>query len=162
MSVACRRTALSQGDMDRILARFEVTENGCWLWSAGKTKGYATMSIGWKTYYVHRLTFEHFRKSVPEGLELDHLCRRRHCVNPWHLEIVTQKENILRGVSFSAINAKKTHCKRGHEFTEENTRFRIRDGSVRRSCRECDRSYIRTRRAAKRGEAVSPSGSRVA
>lgn len=145
--------------MDRV----SLGEMDCWLWTAGGTTGYGTISIGWKSYYVHRLTFEHFRRPVPRGLELDHLCRVRHCVNPWHLEIVTRKENILRGVSFSADNAKKTHCVHGHEFTEENTRVRIRQGSIRRDCRECDRANSRARYAAiKSGEAVSPSGERGA
>jgi hypothetical protein len=83
-----------------------------------------------------------FVGSVGEGLELDHLCRNRSCVNPAHLEAISHKENILRGESFSSINAKRTHCKHGHEFTPENT-YRWR-GKM-RTCRACNLNRVNAR-----------------
>jgi hypothetical protein len=76
--------------------------------------------------------------AVPEGLELDHLCRVRGCVNPKHLEPVTHRENLMRGESWSAVNARKTHCPEGHPYDETNTYI---DGKGRRRCRECARAY---------------------
>lgn len=107
----------------------------CWPWLGCKNgSGYGDLYIDGRTRRAHRFAYELLVGPIPSGLTLDHLCRTRHCVNPAHLEPVTNKENLMRGVSFSALNAKKTHCKRGHEFTPENT-VRPRDG--RRRCRTC-------------------------
>lgn len=121
--------------------------NGCWLWTAGTTRGYGMFSAipdaeGKKhTRVAHRWLWEQVNGPVPAGLELDHLCRVRHCVNPDHLEPVTKRENILRGTGFSARHAAKTHCPRGHAYDEANT------GMARgqRYCRQCcaDRTYHR-------------------
>jgi hypothetical protein len=76
---------------------------------------------------------------IPEGKQLDHLCRNRACINPEHLEPVTAKENILRGESFSAKNARKTHCIHGHELSGDNLRI-LKHGRV---CLECRRTKDR-------------------
>jgi hypothetical protein len=76
------------------------------------------------------------RGPIETGLTVDHLCRNRRCVNPDHLEIVTNKDNILRGLSFAAMNKAKTHCIHGHEFNEQNTRHR-HNGT--RECLQCRR-----------------------
>lgn len=119
--------------------RFSPEPNtGCWLWTRGQTRnGYG---LWWhrkhqRLVYIHRHSFELLRGPIPKGMQLDHLCRMRCCGNPDHLEIVTNRENCLRGISPAARNARKTHCKRGHAFTEENTRF---DGKG-RQCRQCDK-----------------------
>jgi len=99
-------------------------ETPCLTWTGAKTTlGYGT--IGWqgKKVYAHRLAYETLVGPIPEGLVIDHLCRNRACVNVNHLEPVTQGVNALRGVGVMALNARKTHCKRGHEFTPENTRI---------------------------------------
>lgn len=90
---------------------------------------------------VHRLFYEMSRGSIPPGLELDHLCRVRACCNPDHLEAVTTRENVLRGFGACAVHARKTHCIRGHEFTDTNT-YRRRDG---RECRTCKDQWQRER-----------------
>ena len=77
------------------------------------------MKLGEKKF-AHRIGYEQLVGPIPKGLELDHLCRVRHCVNPDHLEPVTHKENTLRGSCPAAVNARKTHCKRGHPLTDDN------------------------------------------
>lgn len=126
-----------------IYKRIERDENGCWLWTPCKLNdgyGYARDAEGRDTK-AHRLSYEIFVGPVPDGLHLDHLCRVRHCVNPEHLEPVTNRENILRGVGITAQCAQKTHCKRGHEFTPENT---ILKGTW-RECQTCRRDVSRDR-----------------
>lgn len=106
----------------------------CWPWLAGKTSsGYGAFWMDWKQMVAHRVAYELVNGPVPEGLQLDHLCRNRPCCNPKHLEPVTLKQNVLRGIGITAICAKKTSCKNGHEFDEANTYLWHGD----RYCRQC-------------------------
>ena len=92
----------------------------CWLWKGRKSKdGYGYITQYDNAYRVHRVTYEHYVGPIPEKLELDHLCRVRHCAAPLHLEPVTREVNRLRGNNVCTLNSKKTHCKRGHELPEE-------------------------------------------
>lgn len=125
---------------ERFWAKVNKTET-CWLWTAVIVGGYGKF---WLDRHVgaHRFCYELLVGPVPDGLVLDHLCRVRHCVNPDHLEPVTHRENVSRGVGPTAINSQKTHCKRGHPFTKENTGFMRRwkegDGtSLSRFCKTC-------------------------
>lgn len=120
--------------------------SGCWLWTGyvGVTDGYGKPKIanglnGGIPRQAHIVSWEIHRGLVPEGLELDHLCRVRNCVNPNHLEPVTCGENGRRGMGFAAKNARKTHCDNGHEFTEEN----IYRWQGRRYCKTCRRERVR-------------------
>ena len=98
-------------------------ENGCMLWTAGKINGYGKFPLRHnKTVTAHRWLYERIRGPVPEGMQLDHLCRVRHCVNPDHLEPVSSKVNINRGETGIHFR-QRTHCKHGHEYTAENTAF---------------------------------------
>lgn len=116
--------------------------SGCWLWIGPLCgAGYGRMTIGGERPGAHRLSYELFVGPIPEGLELDHLCRTRCCVNPDHLEPVTQRENGRRGFSAPAINARKTHCPEGHPLSGDNVRI---DGHTRR-CVTCYRAYRRRR-----------------
>lgn len=112
------------------------TSTGCWLWQRATRYGYGHKKVGGKDWRAHRWYYEQVNGPVPAGLQLDHLCRVRACVNPDHLEPVTQTENIRRG---------QTHCKNGHEFTAENI-YRTPEGT--RQCRECGRERCRARRRA--------------
>lgn len=124
------------------LPKFFVDSNGCWIWTrGGNTAGY----VQWKERgedrgrNIHVVFWEVFNGPVPDGLEVDHLCRVRRCVNPAHMEVVTHKVNTLRGDNPTAINARKTHCKRGHKFTSENTDIQPinRGRYLARVCRKC-------------------------
>lgn len=95
---------------------------GCWLW-VGTTRedGYGRISVKGRHVSAHRFAYELLVGPIPAGLQIDHLCRQRSCVNPRHLEPVTAHENTLRGETVNAKNTAKTVCKNGHPFTEDNT-----------------------------------------
>jgi HNH endonuclease len=119
----------------------------CWEWGHQRVPaGYGYVHLGPKNIQVHRVAYEAEKGAIPPGLHIDHLCRNRACCNPGHMEAVPHRVNVLRGVSPSATEARQTHCKRGHEFTPENTYYRkdktgTRVGRIGRMCRECLRDY---------------------
>ena len=108
--------------------------NECWGWSGGKSPNGRGRFRNRNAYVV---SYELFVGPIPDKLTIDHLCRNPECSNPKHLEAVTQQVNTLRGVGPSALNAKKTHCPQGHEYTPENTYYRGKNHS--RRCRTCNR-----------------------
>lgn len=119
--------------LDRLIERIEFTPT-CWNWKGAKTRaGYGVSRIGQKNWFMHR--FAYYLSTLELPSELDHLCRNTVCMNPEHLEPVTHRENLLRGIGVAARNAKVTHCPRGHEYTPENT-YR-RPNRISRVCREC-------------------------
>lgn len=106
--------------------------NECWEWLGSKYQnGYGKYNRS----MAHRVSYELTKGHVPEDMCLDHLCKNRSCVNPEHLEIVTLVENVMRGESQHALNAKKSYCKNGHEFTLKNT-YRRKDRAT-RECKTC-------------------------
>lgn len=122
----------------------------CWLWTKHiNASGYGVFSKRGRLELAHRTAYGLVVGDVPPGLQLDHLCRVRHCVNPDHLEPVTNAENVKRGVSPFAEKARQTHCKRGHVFDESNT-YRSPDRPHTRRCRTCVRDYQRVAMARKR------------
>lgn len=123
---------------ERIFEKIVVVES-CWEWIDFRDKwGYGHLYVGGeigRVVMAHIVSYQTIRGAIPEGLELDHLCRNTGCVNPWHLEVVTHKVNMERGKQ-----ATKTHCKHGHEFTKENIYY-LKTGN--RQCRICRSNRIR-------------------
>lgn len=113
----------------------------CWLWQGGtNNSGYGSISIKGILSGTHRVSYELLVGPIPDGLVIDHLCRTRLCVNPNDMELVTKGENVLRGDSFAARNARKAYCIHGHPFNKINTHYLFtREGTTRRVCRACGR-----------------------
>lgn len=114
------------------------TISGCWNWMGAKDqKGYGQIrDESGRTVRAYRWAYEHLVDAIPDGLQIDHLCRNRGCVNPAHLEPVTARVNILRGNGLTAQEARRTHCPRGHPYSGDNLHMRP-NGS--RRCRACHR-----------------------
>jgi HNH endonuclease len=132
--------------MDRFW-RFVNLEGECWKWTGALRRGYGSFRVGQRQkdrrlVYAHKFLWEHIFGPVPEGFELDHVCRNRDCVNPQHLEIVTHQVNMLRSpIAIVSLNAQQTHCKEGHEFTPENTYTFRGMRHCRQCCRRRDREF---------------------
>ena len=143
--------------MYRFAQYVSLQPNGCILWVGGLTAGgygkFRTGRRGSRTVPAHRWIFEQIYGPIPNRLPLDHLCRTRNCVNVLHLEIVTHRQNVLRGVSPAATNAQKTHCIRGHALTGGNV-WIAKNGS--RHCRECQRLNLYPSQAEKRSHMRPP------
>lgn len=119
----------------------------CWQWTGtfNKSTGYGILSQSGQTQYCHQISYREFVKEIPDGLEIDHLCRNRACCSPIHLEAVPPAINNLRGEGNAAKNARKTHCKTGHLLSGDNLFI---DNQGHRQCRACSRR--RTRECASR------------
>lgn len=134
----------------RFNSKWISTPDGCWRWTdVLVANGYGYLGIGGRSgrkVQAHRLAYELFIGPIPDGLEIDHLCRNRWCVNPDHLEAVTRRTNLLRGNGQSAVNFRKTKCSRGHPLSGPKADVLI-DYLGRRVCRVCRRQNDKKRRS---------------
>lgn len=132
---------------DTFEKHFEKNHIGCWLWKGASSKASNGRYGIYRTGRASRISYERYVGKIPNGLELDHLCRNTLCIRPDHLEAVTHKENMHRGISPSAFHAKKTRCPNGHAYDI------LRNCGSRR-CSVCHKNYcVKYRR--KRKEALS-------
>lgn len=146
---------------ERFWSKIEVTlgplDTPCWIWTgcqvgkyAKEGRGYGGFGVGGKTQSAHLVAYENLIGPRPVGLVADHLCDTPPCCNPHHLEFKPNRDNVIRGVGPSAVNARKTHCDHGHEFTAWNTLKRA-DGN--RRCRQCHYDDVNERKRRRRREA---------
>lgn len=126
---------------ERLLSKIiEDKSRGCWIWTASLNGGgYARLGVDGHIRVAHRVSYECFRCEIPDGMYLDHLCRDRRCINPYHLEPVTHSVNCIRGniganSPLAQKQKAKTHCPKGHEYTDENT-YINKNGA--RVCKKC-------------------------
>lgn len=141
----------------RFTSKFRRADSGCWEWTGAlNNRGYGSMRARPVNRGAHVWSYELFRGPIPSGMEIDHLCRVRHCVNPDHLEAVTHAENTRRGMAGRVAgsragarkagritgdqNLAKTHCTRGHAYDDANTYITPSGG---RACRECQQMHAR-------------------
>lgn len=129
----------------RFLESFEMNgEEGCWRWGGVISNGYGVFTIGQTPYNAHRISFEVYKGAIPQGLEPDHLCRNRACVNPAHLQSVSFAENSRRGLPFRREVGPKQFCPRGHELRGDN----VAKNGPNRCCRTCRDNRRAARKAA--------------
>lgn len=142
---------------ERFAQKYSVdAKTGCWIWrGAGSGTGYGSLGVNGVQVAAHRFAYELLCGPVPPRLVLDHLCRNRGCVNPAHVEPVTQGENVRRGLT-GQNNSAKTRCPYEHEYTAENTYILPRSGS--RVCRTCQKRRRREYVERRRSQTAGPSG----
>ena len=132
----------------RFWAYVEKTD-GCWQWKASfDSSGYGLLSVSGKSAKAHRFAYELLVGPIPHGLVIDHLCRNRACVNPAHMEPVTNYENLRRGAGHDVSQGRRNQCINGHDFTEENTYINPKGAKVCRACSDRSRKKYQERKAA--------------
>jgi hypothetical protein len=144
---------------ERFWAKVERhSDSECWPWLAYKDpEGYGRFQVtpDRSDDRAHRVAYRLLYGPIPDGIELDHLCRNPACVNPLHLEAVDHRTNVLRGVGTAAVNARKSHCIRGHPLSGENLSMRSGRRGQERHCRTCARDQDRLRKRVSRARQVS-------
>lgn len=141
--------------IERFTEKYIVTSCGCWIWIASiGSHGYGQLGLNDKIVTAHTFSYNNFIGLIPDGLELDHLCRNRSCVCPWHLETVPHKINMKRGINLfgnNIHNKSKTYCPQGHPYNADNTYIGDHNDRQCRICRaNADKRYKAKRRLSKK------------
>ncbi|PXH62351.1 HNH endonuclease signature motif containing protein [Klebsiella variicola] len=133
----------------RLLSKVEKDlETGCWIFTGSRLpSGYGILWNGARPTGAHRISFQLYKGEIPAGKEIDHICNNRSCVNPAHLQAISHKENIHKSSTLMGVNARKSHCKRGHPLNGENLHITPLGA---RQCKECMRMHARNAKARKR------------
>lgn len=141
------------------IARYSLKQGECLIWTGAKDRGgYGLIEVRHKLQKAHRVSYELARGPIPDGCQLDHLCRNRACINPEHLEPVSARENVLRGFSPVGNNARKAECKNGHPLSGDNLIQRAKGW---RGCRACSRiQNLASWHRRKAAKCMSPVSSR--
>ena len=139
---------MEKNTVDTFRKRLVLDERtGCLLYPAPNKTGYGRFSYGGKVHQAHRFAYELANGPINRSLVLDHVCRMPSCCNVDHLEPVTQRTNVVRGISPPALHAIKTHCAHGHPYNKDNTILVQRKGNAKRVCRACKNASERLRRS---------------
>lgn len=141
----------SKDTIARFLSKVNKTST-CWQWNGATSLSYGMFRYEGRMQQAHRVAYQLFRGDIPEGLHLDHLCLNKGCVNPDHLEVVTNQQNLLR------YHRSKTHCRKGHEYIESNIYWcnyknhvsKSNPTGLTRMCKRCRQESSRKSSAAKR------------
>lgn len=142
-----------QATIERFWSKVIIRDNGCWEWTGSlSSNGYGMIWHNDHIVRAHRFVYEYITHSViPDAKEVDHLCRNHQCVNPRHLEVVTHRENVMRGINPTLLKERMlaiTHCPRGHEYSKENTYINPKGYRFCRACKVIsDHQYYSNRRA---------------
>ena len=131
--------------MKRFNSKYIITNTGCWEWKdhLHTISGYGTFWKNGKNILAHRFSYEFFNGIIPEKLTVDHLCKNKKCVNPYHLDLTTRIDNVRRGSNEIAHNKEKTSCPQGHLYDFKNTYF-TKEGF--RHCRKCRQIHKKNHR----------------
>ena len=129
---------------DRFWSKVSGHSSGCWPWIGCRVKSYEAwypkFTLGGMGFAAHRVMYMMTYGTIPEGMEVHHECRNTVCVNPYHLRVVTGRGNRLLSNGASAINFRKTHCKRGHELSGDNL-IQYDNPRYKRVCRTCQKMW---------------------
>lgn len=153
-----REVTLTDSDIARF-GQFVREEGECWRWvgyinTTRRADGsYPRFRVKRRVYYAHRISYLIHRGEIPEGMQVDHLCRNKWCVRPEHLEPVTPRENMLRGNTLTAVIHRSGMCTRGHPLVPENLKVNQKNGKAR--CRQCRNEDARLRRKLKKQGAAA-------